>query len=224
MFVQVLQQKPYSCQNSHDAEFYISASESLKKSKGHQITFYISETNYSSTLCMKRVGPVWLDFSFFKYYLFCHLFSHPYEKLLIFDKVKNNTEFLIQSARETSQETDGAMNTTYIASTFLPVHIFGGFATQFGYKPIFKKFRYFRSFLLWLALSLFSVDFNFIFFLQIIFFLPSFLLQSVVLSLQPRKHSVTHLYSNFSTQTDVQKRWSFLMCQSKDPKAMLAGT
>lgn len=31
---------------SHDAEFYVSASESLKERKGHQIIFYIGETNY----------------------------------------------------------------------------------------------------------------------------------------------------------------------------------
>lgn len=49
-----------------------------------------------------------------------------------------------------------------------------------------------------------------------------FLLQSLILSLQPEKHSGTHLQSNFSTQADVQSRHSFLMCHLKDPKVMLA--
>lgn len=47
---------------SHDAEFYVSASESLKERKGHQIIFYIGETNYYFTLSMKAVGLGWMDF------------------------------------------------------------------------------------------------------------------------------------------------------------------
>lgn len=70
------------------------------------------------------------------FFSFYYSFSYPYGKLLKFDKVKSNTEFLIQSARETSQEICGAMSPTYIMSTFLLCR-FGGFAIQFCCKPIF---------------------------------------------------------------------------------------
>lgn len=43
---------------NHDAEFYISASESLKERKGHQFIFCSGETNYCFTLCMKILGLV----------------------------------------------------------------------------------------------------------------------------------------------------------------------
>lgn len=46
----------------HDAEFYISDSESLKERKDHQNIFYIGKTKYYFTISMKIVGLVWLDF------------------------------------------------------------------------------------------------------------------------------------------------------------------
>lgn len=67
------------------------------------------------------------------------------------------------------------------------------------------------------------VHLNFLhFFLQILLFLSSFLLQSLILCLQLENHSGTQLYPNFRTQTPVQNRHFFLMCHLKDLKVMLA--
>lgn len=152
-------------------------------------------------------------------------FSYAYGKLLKFDKVKSNAEFLIQSAKESSQEISGAVNPAYIMSTFLPVHTFGGFAIQFCCKPIFKKFRFsLKNLLCSMActVSIFSA-------FKLPLFFPSNSLSFGPLSFcshwfcLSKNCSGTPLYSNFSTRVHVQTRHSFLMCHLKDPKVMLAG-
>lgn len=104
----------------------------------------------------------------------------------------------------------------------------GGFAAQFFCKPILKKldilFKKKKSSLFYGLHRPYSpcIWTFFIFFLQILFFLSSFLLQSLILCLQFGNHLGTHLYSNFRTQAHVQSGHLFLMCYLKDPKVMLA--
>lgn len=135
---------------------------------------------------------------------FFSTFSYAYGKLLKFDKVKSNAEFLIQSARESSQEISGAVNPAYIMSTFLPVHTFGGFAIQFCCKPIFKKFRFSLKNLLCstaCTVSIFSAFKLPLFFpSNSLFFWSSFLLQSLVLSLQELfRHSFIFKFQHSGT-------------------------
>lgn len=76
---------------------------------------------------------------FFKFY---HSFSYPYWKLLKFDKIKSTTEFWIQSAQRSSQEIGGAMNSTYIMSTFLSAHIWRICSIILLQTHFLKKLRY----------------------------------------------------------------------------------
>lgn len=61
-----------------------------------------------------------------------------------------------------------------------------------------------------------------IFFLQILFFLSSYLLQWLILCLKFGNHSMVHLYSNFRAQAHVQNEHFLLMCHLKHLKVMLA--
>lgn len=134
------------------------------------------------------------------FFSFYHSFSYPYEKLLKSDKVKSNTECFIQSSRDSSQEIDGPMSPTYITSTLLPVQTWRPCNTILLQTHFLKICILFKkiSFGLWLAQSLFSVHLNFLyFFLQVLFFLSSFLLQSLIFispTQEPFRHSFIYKF------------------------------
>lgn len=179
MFVQVLQWKPYPCQNGQSWCWILCLCFRVFERKKRSPDYFLYWWN--KLLFYLKHESSWSGMGgFFSFY---HSFSYPYGKLLKSDKVKSNTECLIQSSRDSSQEIDGAMIPTYITSTLLPVQTWRPCNTILLQTHFLKIYILFKkiSFGLWLAQSLFSVHLNFLyFFLQVLFFLSSFLLQSLI--------------------------------------------